>query len=46
MSKYFPLDFKNQATIKVPGLIFNNVNYLVEQAHSVVMSAGGSWALS
>ncbi len=42
MSKYYPLDFKNQATIKLPGLIFNYVNYLVEQAHSVVMSGGGS----
>ena len=42
MSKYFPLDFKNQATIKLPGLIFYYVNYLVEQAHSVVMSGGGS----
>tara|TARA_Y100000591_G_C21259125_1_gene417235 strand:- start:18 stop:149 length:132 start_codon:yes stop_codon:yes gene_type:complete len=43
MSKYIPLDFKNQATLKLPGLIISSLYYyLVEQAHSVLMSGGGS----
>ena len=41
--KVIPLNFKNQATVKLPGSIFlNNIYYFVEQAHSVLMSGGGS----